>query len=138
MFSVREQIVKDLDLILEKEMGLPVEITHPNGLHQIYKKGSTTELLRGRVQYDMKEFNLQSGGTKVIPLSSITLAINSLDYPLSLFTENGLPSVYRFRVPAYPALNAPKIDIISSPDNQPNEGRSIGFITFYMQKAVQI
>jgi len=137
MFNIREQIVKDLELILEKEMGLPVEVTHPNGQHQIYKKGSATELLMGRVQYDTKEFNLTSGGTKVIPLSSITLAINSLEYPLVLFTPNGLPAVYRFRVPSYPSRTAPKMDIISSPDNQPNEGRSIGFITFYMQKAVQ-
>lgn len=131
MGSLRKTVEADLSLTLEGDFGLPVELVYPNGDEQIYAKGSTTKKLMGSIRYDTKEFNLLTGGSKLVPVTAVTLRITSLDQTLT----PGAPLVVR--IPSYPDEEAPKLTFMSVVDNQTAFGRSIGIVTLYPQRVTQ-
>lgn len=132
--NIRELAERDLAKTLEDPksgFGLPAELTSPDGVEQIFKKNSTTELLTGQILYETVLIDPQTGEQKIIPLPNVSLRIASLD-------RVPLPKEDWFvRIPIDPSLTAPKFSFVLSGDRDPDTMRSIGYITLYLQKATQ-
>jgi hypothetical protein len=131
MGDLRERIELDLRTTLEGRFGLPVELTSPAGVTQIYSKNDPELLLQGQVMYDTTEFNPETGERVVIPEPVVTLRRSSLD----TIPQPG--EFWFITIPSKPGESAPKETYVLSTDLPPQDGRSLGIVRLYLTKPKQ-
>ena len=130
MGDLREKHESKLAITLEGRYGLPVELTDPDGVTQLYSKNDPTALLQGQVLYDTSEENPETGETVVLPNPIVTLRRSSLDrIPLD-------GEAWLVRIPNEPRADAPKESYVVA-DLPPENGRSLGIIRLYLTKPTQ-
>lgn len=128
MENLRQTIEHDLGETLEGEFSTAVRLTSPDGETQIYKKNSSTVLLRGQVLYFTRRENPETGETVVVNMPVLTLRISSL---------NRVPvpgEKWTVQMPISPVAGATVYDWTFNCDRSSEDGCDIGFMRFYPQK----
>lgn len=128
MESLRMTAERDLYDMLESEWKMPVELTGPDGIKQIYSKNNPLELLGGQVLYSSRRENPETGETIIVNQPVVTLRISSL---------NRVPAAgekWYIKIPITPDPNAVKTSFVFTPDRAPEHGYDMGFIKIYPQK----
>ena len=131
MGSLRQKIEADLAVTLEGDFGLHCPITYSDGSEQIYSANDDTKLLQGQPIYETPEINLDTGETKLVPVTAVTYRRTSL---------NKIPEPgdrVKISIPVSPATPDTRLTMIATADNQQRHGRSIGIITFYVEQVKQ-
>lgn len=132
MENLRQQIEADLHESIEGEWKVPVELTSPDGVKQIYSKNNPTELLGGQVLYFSRRDNPSTGEVVVVNQPVVTLRVSSLDrVPMSGET-------WAVKIPISPAPGAPEISFLFTATRAPEHGTDIGFIRLYLQRVGDI
>lgn len=131
MINLRAEIEKDLHDSIESEWKMPVEITGPDGITQIYSKNDPTELLGGQVLYFTQSINPETGETIVVNKPVVSLRISSLNR----VPQSG--EKWFIRMPISPVAGASKENFVFTPTRAIENGYDIGFIRIYPQKIEQ-
>jgi len=128
MENLRTVIEKDLYESLESEWKLPVELTSPDGVAQIYSKNDPTELLGGQILYFTERESPITGEMAIVNQPVVSLRISSLDR----VPANG--EKWLIKMPISPVADAEKITFVFTPTRSKEHGTDIGFIRIYPQK----
>lgn len=131
MINLRQQIELDLGDTIESEYKMPVQITGPDGITQVYKKGSISVLLGGQVLYTTRKLNPETGEVIVINEPVVTLRISSL---------NRVPKAgenWYIKMPVSPVAGALYQAFTFTPTHAPEGGQDIGIIKIYPQRIEQ-
>lgn len=134
-FNLRERAEQDLSITLEKDYGLPVELTGPDGIE--YKTSANSPdlqnplPLRGQVLYTTVRVSPETGEQMVTPEPVITLRRSSL----ARIPQDGEKWFIKF--PTDPSLTAELQNFALTPNRATEGGSSIGFIRLYPTKVVQ-
>ncbi len=130
MENLRAAVEHDLNDSLEGEWKVPVRLTSPDGVDQIYKKGTTT-LLGGQVLYFTRRENPNTGEVEVVNQPVCTLRISSLDR----VPQDG--EKWFIKMPISPVAGEPYEKFIFTPTRPTEHGTDIGFIRIYPQRIEQ-
>lgn len=128
MENLRQAIEKDLKDSLEGEFKVPVELTGPDGITQIYSENDPGELLGGQVLYFSKEENPETGEIIIIDNPVVSLRISSL----KRVPADG--ETWYIKMPISPVAGAEKISFVFTATRSKMSGTDIGFIRIYVQK----
>jgi hypothetical protein len=128
MENLRTEIEKDLYESLESEWKLPVELTSPDGVVQVYSKNNPTELLGGQILYFTERENPITGEAAIVNQPVVSLRISSLDR----IPANG--EKWLIKMPISPVADSEKITFVFTPTRSKEHGTDIGFIRIYPQK----
>ena len=128
---LRETIEADLEVTLESDFGLPVVLIDPVGNKQTTKKDSTDPLV-GKIIYDSREENADTGMEVIVHKPVVTLRRSSLDrIPLP-------EEPWIVKIPTVPQYITDETQMTSFSLEMPTEdGGSIGFIRLYLMELVQ-
>ena len=113
---------------LESEWKMPVELTSPDGVQQLYSKNNPSELLGGQVLYSSRRENPETGETIVVNQPVVTLRVSSL----VRIPKAG--EKWYIKIPTGYEPNASKQSFVFTPDRSPENGTDMGFIKLYLQK----
>ena len=113
---------------LESEWKMPVELTSPDGVQQLYSKNNPSELLGGQVLYSSRRENPETGETIVVNQPVVTLRVSSL----VRIPKAG--EKWYIKIPTGIEPNASKQSFVFTPDRSPENGTDMGFIKLYLQK----
>ena len=128
MESLRRTLERDMYDTLESEWKMPVELTSPDGVQQIYSANNPSELLGGQVLYSSRRESPETGEIIVVNQPVVTLRISSLVR---------IPKVgekWYIKIPTGYEPNATKQSFVFTPDRSPENGTDMGFIKIYPQK----
>ena len=75
MESLRRTLERDMHDTLESEWKMPVELTSPDGVTQIYSANNPSELLGGQVLYSSRRESPETGEIIVVNQPVVTLRI---------------------------------------------------------------
>lgn len=128
MESLRRILERDMYDTLESEWKMPVELTGPDGIKQIYSKNNPTELLGGQVLYSSRRENPETGETIVVNQPVVTLRVSSL------VRVPAAGEKWYIKIPTGTEPNATKQSFIFTPDRSPENGTDMGFIKLYLQR----
>jgi hypothetical protein len=128
MESLRRTLERDLYDTLESEWKMPVELTGPDGIKQIYSKNNPTELLGGQVLYSSRRENPETGETIVVNQPVVTLRVSSL------VRVPKAGEKWYIKIPTGTEPNATKQAFVFTPDRSPENGTDMGFIKLYLQR----
>jgi len=134
MTNLREQAESDLVFTLEdyeNGFGLPVQLVAPDGVEYTTSANDATKLLAGRVDYDTKVINPETGEEMIIKDPHVTLRRSSLAR-VPLKGETG----WSVRIPLTPSTSASLVTYRLD-DRAIEDGGSLGTITLRLTKAVQ-
>lgn len=131
MENLRATAEKDLYESLESEWKMPVELTSPNGIRQIYSANNPTELLGGQVLYSSRRENPETGEVIVVNQPVVTLRVSSL----VRIPKAG--EKWYIKIPTGYEPNAVKQSFVFTPDRSPENGTDMGFIKLYLQRISQ-
>lgn len=131
MENLRETAEKDLYESLESEWKMPVELTSPNGIKQVYSANNPTELLGGQVLYSSRRENPETGEVIVVNQPVVTLRVSSL----VRIPQAG--ETWFIKIPVSPIVGALKHSFVFTPDRSPEHGTDMGFIKLYLQRISQ-
>lgn len=127
MINLRQQAEHDLSYSLEGEFKIDVTLIGPDGIEQVYKKG-TTEKLGGQVLYFTRRENPITGEVVVVNQPVLSLRISSL---------NRVPrqgETWYVKMPTSPVAGAPLERFVQSADRAMESGTDIGFLRMYLQR----
>ncbi|MHA1288297.1 MAG: hypothetical protein ACTSPB_12910 [Candidatus Thorarchaeota archaeon] len=124
--NLRHQIEADLADTLEGEFALPVELISPTGETQIYKKGSTTELLSGQLLFDIRSVDPDTGMPIVVHKPVVVLRLTSLD-------RKPRPGE-KWAVKIRSSITAGASMVAFVLEQATEDGQSIGFIRLYLTR----
>ena len=127
MENLRQQIEKDLYESLESEWKVPVELTGPDGVTQIYSGNNPEELLGGQVLYFSSRQDPVTGEKIIVNQPVVTLRISSL----IRVPQPG--ETWFIRMQISPVSGAQKRSFVFTADRAPEHGTDIGFIRIYPQ-----
>lgn len=113
---------------LESEWKMPVELTSPDGVQQLYSKNNPSELLGGQVLYSSRRENPETGETIVVNQPVVTLRVSSL----VRIPKAG--EKWYIKIPTGIEPNASKQSFVFTPDRSPENGTDMGFIKLYLQR----
>jgi hypothetical protein len=128
MESLRRTLERDLYDALESEWKMPVELTSPDGVTQIYSANNPSELLGGQVLYSSRRESPETGETIIVNQPVITLRVSSL----VRIPKAG--EKWYIKIPTGTESNAVKQSFVFTPDRSPENGTDMGFIKLYLQK----
>ena len=128
MESLRRTLERDMKETLESEWKMPVELTSPDGVQQLYSKNNPSELLGGQVLYSSRRENPETGETIVVNQPVVTLRVSSL----VRIPKAG--EKWYIKIPTGIEPNASKQSFVFTPDRSPENGTDMGFIKLYLQK----
>jgi hypothetical protein len=128
MENLRAAIERDLGDSIEGEFGMVVQLTSPDGITQIYKKGSSSVLLTGQCLYSSRRENPDTGLPEIVDQAVVTLRVSSLDR-VPLPGEN-----WYVKFATSPVVGAPLRGFVASSDRAPEHCQDIGFIKLYEQR----
>ena len=131
MENLRSTAEKDLYESLESEWKMPVELTSPSGIKQVYSANNPTELLGGQVLYSSRRENPETGEIIVVNQPVVTLRVSSL----VRVPQAG--ETWFIKIPVSPIAGAPKHSFVFTPDRSPEHGTDMGFIKLYLQRISQ-
>lgn len=131
MENLRATAEKDLYESLESEWKMPVELTSPNGIKQIYSANNPSELLGGQVLYSSRRENPETGEIIVVNQPVVTLRVSSL----VRIPQAG--ETWFIKIPVSPVVGASKHSFVFTPDRSPEHGTDMGFIKLYLQRISQ-
>lgn len=131
MENLRATAEKDLYESLESEWKMPVELTSPSGIKQVYSANNPTELLGGQVLYSSRRENPETGEIIVVNQPVVTLRVSSL----VRVPQAG--ETWFIKIPVSPIVGAPKHSFVFTPDRSPEHGTDMGFIKLYLQRISQ-
>jgi hypothetical protein len=131
MENLRAQIEADLHESLEGEWGMPVELTNPDGLTQIYSANNPDELLKGQVLYFSRQENPATGEVMIVNQPVVTLRISSL------IREPKAGEKWYIKFAKSTVVGAPMLSWVFTPTKAPEHGTDIGFIRIYPQRVAQ-
>jgi hypothetical protein len=123
-------IESDLHETLEGDFGLPVEITNPAGVTQIYSANDPTELLSGKISYSTVMQDPETGAPIIDPKPVVTLRRSSLD----TVPDNAALGNWMVRIPITPSETGTKVTYTIG---QPTQSSEIGMIRLYLTRIVQ-
>jgi hypothetical protein len=134
-FNLREQMERDLEITLEKDWGLLVELTGPDGIKITTSANSPDPLnplpLKGMVMYTTVRLNPETAEEVIANKPVVVLRRSSL----SRIPQDGENWFVKF--PKDPSLTADLQNFALSLDRATEGGRSLGFIRLYPTKVVQ-
>lgn len=128
MENLRAQLELDLHESLEGEFGMPVELTSPDGVEQIFNRNNTLELLKGQVLYFSKREDPETGEIIVVNQPVVTLRISSL----IRVPKSG--ETWYIKMPISPEVGAAKERFVFTATRSAEHGTDIGFIRLYPQR----
>lgn len=128
MESLRRTLERDMYDTLESEWKMPVELTSPDGVTQIYSANNPSELLGGQVLYSYSRENPTTGETIIINQPIVTLRVSSL----VRIPKAG--EKWYIKIPTGYEPNATKQSFVFTLDRSPENGNDMGFIKIYPQK----
>lgn len=128
MESLRRTLERDMYDALESEWKMPVELTSPDGVKQLYSKNNPSELLGGQVLYSSRRENPETGETIVVNQPVVTLRVSSL----VRIPKAG--EKWYIKIPTGTEPDAVKQSFVFTPDRSPENGTDMGFIKLYLQK----
>ena len=128
MENLREQIELDLYDSIEKEWGIPIELTSPDGQEQIYSANNPTELLKAQVLYFTRKTDPETGEEIIVNQPVVSIRLTSLDR-IPAAKENWL-----IKMPISPQDGAPVQTFVITPTRSAESGTDIGFERYYPQK----
>jgi len=128
MESLRRTLERDMHDTLESEWKMPVELTSPDGVTQIYSANNPSELLGGQVLYSYSRENPTTGETIIINQPIVTLRVSSL----VRIPKAG--EKWYIKIPTGYEPNATKQSFVFTLDRSPENGNDMGFIKIYPQK----
>ena len=128
MESLRRTLERDMYDALESEWKMPVELTSPDGVLQLYSKNNPSELLGGQVLYSSRRENPETGETIVVNQPVVTLRVSSL----VRIPKAG--EKWYIKIPTGYEPDAVKQSFVFTPDRSPENGTDMGFIKLYLQK----
>ena len=131
MINLRTQIELDLADTVEAEFKMPVQLTGPDGITQVYKKDSITDLLGGQVLYTTRRVNPETGEVIIVNEPVVTLRISSLNR----VPQNGERWYIKF--PVSPVVGATYQSFTFTPTRATEGGQDIGIIKIYPQRIEQ-
>lgn len=122
---------RDLNLA---DWSLPVKLVGPDGTVYDTDAKSGEALQAIQILYDYREFNPSTGVDMLINEPIVVMNRTSL----SVIPESGENWYFRFPIDPDPTIpEAQWGQFVLSPTRAPEGGRSVGFIRFYVRKAVQ-
>lgn len=135
MINLREQAEKDLKHTLEKEYGLPLILTDPDGKKYDKSENSADpdnpDDLTGQILYSFVSVNPETGEEMIVNNPIVSIRQSSLArVPVAGET-------WLFEIPITPNRIADKVPFIMDATRKPEPDGSIGFIRFYLTKAEQ-
>ncbi len=135
MINLRERAESDLKHTLEKEYGLPVILTDPDGVKYDKSENSADpdnpDDLTGQILYSFVSVNPETGEEVVANNPIVSLRRSSLArVPVAGET-------WLFQIPVIPKYTADKIPFIMDAGRVPEPDGSIGFIRYHLTKAEQ-
>lgn len=113
---------------LESEWKMPVELTSPDGVTQIYSANNPSELLGGQVLYSSRRESPETGEIIVVNQPVVTLRVSSL-VRIPRAGEK-----WYIKIPTGYEPNATKQSFVFTLDRSPENGNDMGFIKIYPQK----
>ena len=128
MENLREQMEIDLNDMIESEFIMPVELTGPDGITQLYSANNIGSLLGGRTQSHSTVVDPETGEKILVEIPVVTLRLSSL---------NRVPvagETWFIKIPVSPASGAAKQSYIMSPTRAPVVMTDLGTINIYLQK----
>ena len=128
--NLRERVESDLSFSLEGQWGLPVELINPNGeiINTSQNNGKT---LMGQVMFDTLSTNLETGEELIIGNPNISLRLSSL----SSYPSQTDYRTWFVKIPTTPSATADLV--LHKVSEAPQGGRSIGYITLFLEKVSQ-
>lgn len=135
MINLRERAERDLLHSLEKEFGLPVIITSPDGVKQEFSENSANplspDILSGQILYSYVAVNPDTGEEVIVNNPVVSLRRSSLvRVPVAGET-------WVFEIPVTPSVAATKVPFIMDATRSPENDDSIGYIRYFLTKAEQ-
>lgn len=128
MENLRLTVERDLHETLEGEWKIPVELTSPDGVTQIYSLNNPTELLGGQVLYFTKSENPVTGEMMIVNQPVVTLRKSSL----VRVPQDG--EKWFLKMPIDPIENADYESFVFTETRSHEDGTDIGFIRIYPQR----
>ena len=128
MESLRRTLERDMYDTLEGEWKMPVELTSPDGVTQIYSANNPFELLGGQVLYSSRRESPETGEIIVVNQPVVTLRVSSL----VRIPKAG--EKWYIKIPTGYEPNATKQSFVFTLDRSPENGNDMGFIKIYPQK----
>lgn len=122
MTNLREIVESDLAKTLEGDFGQKILLTAPDG--EEFEA-------RGRIDYNTRVMDPETGEEKVINLPAVTLRKSTL---LQVPVDGEL---WYFRIPTSPVAGAPVERFVFSPTRAIEDGSAIGFMKIFLQRAEQ-
>jgi hypothetical protein len=132
MGNLRKLAVSDVKELNQKDWGLPVELTDPDGNKYITDNVTGEKLTAIQILYDYRKLDPGTGEEITVNEPVVTIARSSLSR-VPIAGER-----WHVRIPIEPDPDAELQDFILSETRAPEGGRSLGFINLYPQKAVQL
>ena len=128
--NLRERVESDLSFSLEGQWGLPVELIAPTG-EIINTSANTGETLKGQVIFDTLSTNMETGEELIIGNPNVSLRLSSL----SSFPSQTDYKTWFVKIPTTPSESASLV--LHKISEAPQGGRSIGYITLFLEKVSQ-
>ena len=129
--NLRELAVTDMRVQNNKDWGLPIELTDPDGIRYTTDAITGETLKAAQILYDYRKLDPQTGEEITVSEPIVTIAKDSL-------TRVPLPGErWYIKMPIEPSESATLVSRVISEIRAPEGGSSLGFIRIYPGKAVQ-